>query len=309
MKGAPNVKRLKAALYAAIAVIAFLIAALIAVLAGSSSQSAVPQQSEQTPVPAPAITAEPEEASYMLIETPHINLRLPKENVENIVHEHETRGMVNTEVFYMVSGEEQVPLYRFDFGDAEAGDWLGVLKTEDGDVPVTYTVFVVADEELAALGENMDQIYVSLMNGFNIILDGIMSDSRFTPEKPIVVGEEQLSALTYWSVELPANMSWTESTENGSYEAVFYGEVHGGRVALYTVRIGGEAAQTVLGQYKLDGVNQTVSVESFELSENPNWSEDDYSAAYRMMDTINDVIQVITASEAFSIPEPVEENH
>jgi len=50
----------------------------------------------------------------------------------------------------------------------------------------------------------------------------------------------------------------------------------------------------------VDGVKKPVSVESFDLGERETWSEDDYAAAYQMMDTINHVIETITQSKQFS---------
>ena len=69
---------------------------------------------------------------------------------------------------------------------------------------------------------------------------------------------------------------------------------------LYRVCIGEEQAESFLGYYKMDGVKKPVSVESFDLNERDDWSEDDHAAAYRMMDTINHVIEVIMQSKQFS---------
>lgn len=71
-------------------------------------------------------------------------------------------------------------------------------------------------------------------------------------------------------------------------------------VPLYRVCIGEEQAKSFLGYYEVDGVKKPVSVETFELGEWDSWSEDDYAAAYRMMDTINHVIDTIMSSEQFS---------
>ena len=50
-----------------------------------------------------------------------------------------------------------------------------------------------------------------------------------------------------------------------------------------------------------DGKKKTVSVGSFDLLEKENWSDEDYSFAYQMMDTINDVIEAIMQSKDFSV--------
>ena len=55
-----------------------------------------------------------------------------------------------------------------------------------------------------------------------------------------------------------------------------------------------------MGYDELDGVKKPVSVVSFDLVERDSWAEDDYAAAYRMMDTINHVIDTIMQSKQFS---------
>ncbi|MBP3646771.1 MAG: hypothetical protein J6K55_10150 [Clostridia bacterium] len=308
MKKTPKVKRLTIALYIAVAFNMILLAILIMVLTGNVVQPKRPDNASNTAItPVPTIMTASDESGYILVENPYIMLRLPKENSEYIMHEQEVHGITTTETFYMVDGEKKKPLYRIDFGDKTSGDWLGTLKTENSEIPITYTVFALSEEEIGALGESEEERYFALLDGFSIMLDGIYSDSRFSAEKPLDIGADQQATLAHWTLTLPGNMTWTESTENGSYHAVFYGMVQGERIALYTVRIGDETAQTVLGQYKLDGVDKPISVESYDLAENANWTEDDYSAAYRMMDTINELIQAITSSENFSIPQPAEQ--
>ena len=95
-------------------------------------------------------------------------------------------------------------------------------------------------------------------------------------------------------------MKVLESSKNGTYEAVFSGEIVGEMVMLYRIRIGGEQIGSRLGYFEIDGVKKPISIESFTLAERESWSEDDYATAYRMMDTVNDVIAQITASKNYS---------
>jgi hypothetical protein len=71
-------------------------------------------------------------------------------------------------------------------------------------------------------------------------------------------------------------------------------------VLLYRIIIGDEQTGSLLGYYKVDGVKKAVCVESFTLVERESWNEDDYAAAYRMMDTINHVIETIMNSKQFA---------
>jgi len=219
------------------------------------------------------------------------------------VHEQSVYGAATTEAFYMKVGDaEEVPLFRIDVGDENLGEWLGLLKTENGDIPVTYTVFTVSDEQLTALGEEASNTYGELMNGFSTLLEGIFSDSRFTTEKPLAVGEDREVQMTYWTVKLPGKVSCSETAENGNYQAIFFGDIQGESVALYTVRIGEIKAESELGLFSVEGTDKPVTIESYDLGERASWSDDDYSAAYRMMDTINHVIETIMSSEQFSVP-------
>ena len=91
-----------------------------------------------------------------------------------------------------------------------------------------------------------------------------------------------------------------ETNIDGVYQADFFGKMAGERVALYSVRIGGESLQTELGLFEIGGAQETVSVESYAISDQNDWSDNDYENLYRMMDTINDVIEQIMSSEHYS---------
>lgn len=250
----------------------------------------------EAPTELPAVTV----AAKTMASNVYIEFAHPTENADDFVHEQEISGDVISEKYYMMVAGEKKLLYSIDFGKGKEGNWLGLLELDTGEAPVTYTIYAVPDEELMAMSETERQHYSELMSGLGLVLDSISSDSRFRAEKPLEVGETKASSLTYWTVELPGNMTWTETEEDGEYQAIFYGAVQGEQVPLYTVRIGDIEAQSVLGKYRVNGQEKTLSVESFDLAQNEGWSDDDYSAAYRMMSTINDVIQAIMTSEAFA---------
>ncbi len=243
--------------------------------------------------------AEPEIELYR-INTPYIDLVLPLELEGTITNDESTYGTAYTRGFYMNYGGNEQALWRVDFGDPYAGDWVGVLKTDKGDIAVTTTGFAISAEELAALGDEGSELYGECMQAYGVMLEGIMSDPRFTEERPLVVGEDREVKLTYWTVMLPDTMTVSENTEGGSYEAVFYAEVSGETVRLYRVCIGEEQAASFLGYFDVDGAKKAVTVESYELAGYDDWSDDDYAAAYRMMDTINDVIGQIMSNKYFS---------
>ena len=237
---------------------------------------------------------------YAQINTPYIDLLVPEELKDVITSDESTYGTVYTRAFYMHYGEIEIPLWRIDFGDANMGDWVGMLRTDNGDIPVVMTAFAASEEELAALDEEGYKLFNDCMQAYSVMLDGIIADPRFSPDRPLAVGEDTSVKLTYWTVTLPNTMKVSENTADGNYEAVFSAEVVGEMVPLYRVCIGELQAESFLGYFEIGGVKQPVSVEAFALAERANWSEDDYAAAYRMMDTINDVINTIMSSKQFS---------
>lgn len=242
----------------------------------------------------------PAETVVELADSAELVLQFPEELTEYVIREQTIYGSAITEAFYIKSGDAAIPLYRIDVGDGNLGDWLGALRTKSGDIPVTYTVFDISEEDMASLGENAQSLYVDLMDGFNVMLEGIINDPRFTYEKTIEVGQEKNVSMNYWAVDLPDSMWFTEKMEDGNYEAVFYTNIRGEAVELYVVRIGNTKAETQLGLFEINGEKKSVSIESYDLPEKSTWEAEDYSTAYRMMDTINDVIEVIMQSKQFS---------
>lgn len=240
------------------------------------------------------------EPAEELSDSTELILQFPEELSEYVVRERTTQDAITTETFYIKNGDEPIPLFRIDVGSQYMGDWLGVLKTKHGNIPVTYTVFLVSEEDMISLGENAETLYADLMNGFNVVLDGIFSDPRFSSEKLIEVAGSESVEMRYWTVNLPGNMWISESEKDGNYEAVFYGQIQGENVALYVVRIGDVKAETELGLFMIEGTVKPISVGSFDLPENINWTDEDYSTAYRLMSTINDVIEQIVSSEGFT---------
>ena len=253
------------------------------------------QVKEQQPVETSSIVSQQEDGALQLV------LQFPEELAECVIREKSTYGLAVTETFYLKNGEDAIPLFRIDVGDQSLGDWLGTLQTENGNIPVTYTVFEISEDDMAALGENAEVLYADLMNGFNLMLEQIFNDPSFTSEKAIEVGESQGMAMRYWTVDLPDDMWVEENMVEGNYEAVFYCSILGEHVAIYKVCIGEVTAETELGLFDVEGVKKTVSVGSFDIPENPNWSSEDYSMAYRLMETINLVIETIMQSEHFSM--------
>lgn len=235
------------------------------------------------------------------INTPYVDLLIPLDKAEYISSDESTDGGLYTCTFHMNYEGNSVPLWQVEFGDPDSADWIGILKTDQGDIPVAMTGYTISERDLEALGEQGAQLYGECMQGYIVMLDGIMADSRFTAERPVVVGENTEMKLTYWTITLPSKIQVHESNEGGIYTAVFSGEVVGEMVLLYQITVGGEQSESLLGYFDVDGTKKAVCVESFTLVRRESWNEEDYATAYRMMDTINGVINTIVSSEQFSI--------
>lgn len=240
--------------------------------------------------------------SFEIIESKYVDWAVPSDCMEFLKHENEINDSVVADMFYMQAGSAEVPIFRFDFGDENAGDWLGQLTIGEERIPVVYTVFMVSDEDLAAL-DDAEEIYYKLMDVFTEMVKDLSENKNFSTDKPIKIsGNEQVAELTYWTVTLPAEMSWQETNENGTYQVVFYGSIQGKEIVLYQVTIGDEATGDQLGLYNIDGENKIVSIICHDVLDRPDWSNDDNAVAYHMMDTINRVIDQILSSESYSEP-------
>lgn len=226
-----------------------------------------------------------------------VALQIPGEYAENFAHLQKVHFTPVTEVFSVRIGYKEVPLYRIDFGNEAVGEWLGVIQTEEGDIPVTYTLYSLSEDEIAAMDvEDFDSYYTGMEN-FNLVMDAIHADTRFAAQASSGIGEDHELQLEYWTFTLPSNVVCVEMNEDGIYSATFYGRIRGEDIALYTVRIGD--ATNAIGVCNLDGEDKPFAVEIYEVSKNVFWSEEDYDKAYQMLDTINDVLDVIYSSEEF----------
>lgn len=234
------------------------------------------------------------------IQSQYTTLQYPAELSEFLLHEVDSFNGQYTDAFYMKHADRDIPLFRFDFGTEIAGDWVGLLKTEAGDIFVTSVIFTLDEQVEKNLSETEMETYTACMNAYAYVLKGIVEDPNFLLEKPVEIGENVEVRTAYWTLMLPSRMSVQETITEDNYMAVFYGDVTGEHTALYQVCIGDETAETGLGYYEINGELKPVSVGSFELFEMEGWTDDDYATAYRMMDTINDVINAIMSSKQFS---------
>ena len=115
------------------------------------------------------------------------------------------------------------------------------------------------------------------------------------PEKKLVE-----IALKYWTVNLPEGLEVQEQEAADGYEAVFRGKVGGDELVVYTVRIGEETLESVLGTYTLNGKSLPFSVEIGAEVQTANYQDAEMEKLYEMVDSINTVIGVVTADANYT---------
>lgn len=232
------------------------------------------------------------------IDTMYCTLQFPESLIENLRHVEVTEGRIAMEVFYLVSEEGEKELYRIHFADAKMGELLGYLTIDGVEVPITHSVCEYANEDFRT--EEERKLYYEMMDAFSVLVNTIYADARFSETRFVApVGTREVK-LRYWNVVLPENVQCVETEENGSYCVKFYGEVGGEQINLYMILVGNGEAETSLGFYTVDGERKPVRVQTYDMEPYANWSEEDQTIIYRMMESLNTVIQTIVADEKFS---------
>lgn len=232
------------------------------------------------------------------IETAYGPLAFPKALQEYLHHEEVTEGNVAMEIFSMVTEAGEKELFRIHFADAQAGTHMGYLTTENGEIPVSYSLCEYADEDFA--NEDERGLFYNMMDGFSVVLNSITADERFSETRAMEEVAEQDRKLRYWKVTLPENVLYTETDENGIYRADFYGEVSGERIDLYTIFVGNMESETVLGYYTVDGEQAPVVIETYDMDAYDIWPEEERIVIFEMMESLNTMVQTIVEDKNFT---------
>ena len=243
-------------------------------------------------------TAATEESDMVSLETKYGILPFPRVFSSNLKHLEVVQDPVAMEVFYLANQDREMELYRIYFGDETTGTLLGYLTVAAEEIPVTYTVCIYNEEDFP--DAETRSIYGNLMDGFSTLLNAITADSRFCSERSAPKIQYADGEMRYWTVNLPTDVEWVETEENGIYRADFYGTIRDERIPLYTITLGDAAAPTLMGNLLVNGEAQPVGVQSHFTQLNANWTPEEISNFYRQMETIDLVIQAITESEYFS---------
>lgn len=231
----------------------------------------------------------------------NFQFRFPKEYAHIVEHTQECFGERITDTFVLKNSDTDISLFCITFGDAESGDWLGELKIDDVNVPITYTIFSPDEDEIEKLDVEGREAYDAMRESFGNLLNVITADRRFVmKEEPaeLVLGKQV--EMAYWNVVLPEAITIEETNNDSVYQADFSGMVNDELVMLYSVRVGGDSLFSPLGLFEIDGEQMIVSVEVYTLDDRTEWNQSDFENAYLMMDTINTVIDAIIDSDCFA---------
>lgn len=238
---------------------------------------------------------------FITVETAVCPLQFPAMYSELLHHMEVIQDDTIMEVFSMVQGETELELFRIYFSSEKTENDIGFIKTERGNKYITLSVCERSDEEFAD-AETREQYY-SMMGSVDVVLSSIQNNSSFSKKGRVEINIVDIN-LDYWSISVPDNMEWEEVSQDGSYFVTFYGNVNGEKIKLYAISVGEPELKSVLGNYTIDGIAKSVSVESYDLPVTDGWTEEAITELYTMMSTINDVIQVIMSSENFSAELP-----
>lgn len=230
------------------------------------------------------------------IETAYGTLHFPEAYMPFLHHE-EVREESAVEIFSMVCEDGKWELFRIFFGDAEAGSPVGYLHTDAGVIPVS--VMVAEDGAELFPDEESRTRYMEMRQYVNTVLDSITADERFSVSG--LSEEEKVEReLTYWTLSLPEGMECEESHGADAYQVDFYGTVGGESVKLYTIRLDDSTQSPSIGVYFVDGAAKQIHIETEDPGTFDGLPEDARQRISIYMDTINDVIGVITRSENYS---------
>lgn len=239
---------------------------------------------------------EPAEA-LVSIETKYGSLDFPKALYDKLRHTEVTDGSTAMETFYMIGAQGEKEIYRIYYADPQVGTLVGYLKTDSGEVSVSYTLCEYPEGTFADAEDQ--QLYHRMLDTFGVIMQSIHSDERFSETEHQEPVSDREVDLRYWKITLPENIQYTQTEEDGNYRVDFYAQVSGERIDLFMIGLGDLEAETTLGMYTVDGVQKPVVVKTYDLQGYDSWPQEEQITIHKMMEALNPIIQAIIEDENF----------
>lgn len=243
----------------------------------------------------------------MEIETLYLTIQYPKEYKKYLYYEETLNGQDSEVAFYMNYEDKKVELFRFSISSDAPEAYEGYLNTENGVMYVSLTgaqvdrnVFTVgAEAEESGINAEMEALYFAMKDGMALVMESIEQTPGYSVVMGVFENDKKDESLSYWTVSLPSSITWEEKTEGSVYRALFYGNVGEKKLPLYTISLGDTTAENPIGQLVVNGETKLVSVEIHEPSGNGTLTEEEQSTVYILLDTVNDVLQVIRQDKNF----------
>lgn len=252
----------------------------------------------------PTETAKRSEAVEQIkIETAYVPLYFSGAYRDHLQHAQQREGNVIAECFYLTYQGTKTEVFRIYYGNEKLSP-NGYLHTEQGVIPVSVLAANTSDTQFA--NEEARELYYGLLEQMNAALATIRADSRFS-ENSGVTPETQELAVYDWTLSLPSGVECEQTQDGEVLRADFYGTVNEQRVKLYTITMGEEQSESVIGYYRIDGVDKPVSVWPDELTYLQGMSEENQQTVFALMETLNEVVQSIMNHENFTQESPIGE--
>ena len=238
------------------------------------------------------------------LKTTYLTLKYPKQYAKYLNYE-ELRSGADTEiVFTMIHDEIEAELFRLAITTEAPAEYVGYLSV-DGQAKYVSVLIAGWDPEIFAEAqtdeelekqEKTTELYYAMLDGVSTVMQSVYADAKFSIAKGVSESEKQERSMTYWKVSIPATIAVEEVEENGIYRATFSCDIGGKTVKLYTISLGDADAESVIGQFVVNGEGRIMSVEVYEAAD---MADADREIAYAMMDTINEVLEAIRADQNF----------
>lgn len=241
------------------------------------------------------------------IKTTYLTVQYPKKYEKYLKYEELVQGKDATVVFTMIYDEIEAELFRLSFTEVAPEEYAGYFSVDNSELYVSIKVSgfdprILGTEDTDEAQEKrfeIESLYYSMLDGMTTVMDSVRKDSRFSEIRGASESEKKELSLSYWNVSLPQNITCVETEQDGIYRATFKCHVGDKEIDLYTVCLGDTTAENPIGQFKVNGETKLVSVEVHDPNEAGALTEEEQAAAYVLLDTINDVLQVIREDKNF----------
>ena len=235
----------------------------------------------------------------IVVETQYAVLQYPAEFDGRLTAREVVQDSVSMVIFSAPMGEQEWELFRLYFNDEAVGVQSGYIVQGADEISVSYDVCLYEDEDFP--GEDVKDQYYQNMEVFNHVMASIYDHPQYAREKYVAPVNSKDCRMKYWEVTIPENVQWQEETIGGLYRVDFYGEMYDEKVPLYSIGLGEMEADYTVGTFEIEsGELVPVCVKIYDLYGGDHWTDEDYNTAYRMMESVNDVIQEIMSSNRYS---------